>query len=82
MLLPFDHEVLASGLHRFRFPSQSRRGLVHQAIVDLDAPPGERISCLCDASLHGRLCKHKRFLITGNPGPWLKPRPRRARKKR
>lgn len=81
MLLPFDHEVVARGLHRFRFPSQSRKGVVHQVLVDLDAPPGERIHCLCEASLHGRMCKHKRFLITGHPGPWLRPRPRSGQRR-
>ena len=67
MLLPFQHEVVARGLHRFTFPSQSRRGLVHEVLVDLEAAPADRISCLCEASLHGRLCKHKRLLITGVP---------------
>lgn len=82
MLLPFEHEVLASGLHRFRFPSQSRKGLVHQVLVDLEAAPEDRISCLCEASLYGLLCKHKRFLITGRIGPWARPRPRSARRRR
>lgn len=69
MLLPFDHEVVARGLHRFTFPSQSRRGLVHEVLVDLEAAPGDRVSCRCDAALHGRFCKHKRLVITGRAFP-------------
>jgi hypothetical protein len=81
MLLPFEHEVVARGLHRFVFPSQSRKGLHHEVLVDLEAAPADRISCLCEASLYGRLCKHKRLVITGVPflprgGPVRRRRPR------
>lgn len=65
MLLPLRHEVLGPGLHRFVFPSESRAGVEHALLLDLhDAGPG-RLSCLCEASLHGRLCKHKRLFILG-----------------
>lgn len=79
MLLPFEHEVVARGLHRFVFPSQSRKGLHHEVLVDLEAAPADRISCLCEASLHGRFCKHKRLVITGVPFP---PRAGPARPRR
>lgn len=65
MLPPLRHEVLGPGLHRFVFPSESRRGVTHDVYLDLhDEGPG-RLSCLCEAGLHGRLCKHKRILILG-----------------
>lgn len=67
MLLPFEHEVVARNLHRFLFPSQSRKGLVHEVLVDLEAAPEDRILCRCDAALFGRFCKHKRLVITGVP---------------
>ena len=82
MLLPFQHEVVARGLHRFTFPSQSRKGLMHEVLVDLEAAPEDRISCLCEASLHGRFCKHKRLVITGHafpPGHLLRRRRPRVR---
>ena len=82
MLLPFEHEVVARGLHRFVFPSQSRKGLHHEVLVDLEAAPADRISCLCEASLHGRFCKHKRLVITGHPFPPPRPLPRRRRSSR
>lgn len=86
MLLPFQHEVVARGLHRFVFPSQSRKGLRHEVLVDLEAAPADRISCICEAALHGRFCKHKRLVITGHPFPPARvpygPGARRARPRR
>lgn len=65
MLLPVRHEVLGPGLHRFLFASETRKGVYHELLLDLeDAGPG-RLSCLCEASLHGRMCKHKRLFILG-----------------
>jgi hypothetical protein len=65
VLLPSRHEVLGPGLHRFVFPSESRDGLTHELLLDLhDSGPG-RLSCLCEAALHGRMCKHKRLFILG-----------------
>lgn len=65
MLLPVRHEVLGPGLHRFVFPSETRKGVYHELLLDLeDTGPG-RLSCLCEASLHGKLCKHKRLFILG-----------------
>lgn len=61
----FHHEVVAPRLHRFLFPSESRPGLVHELLLDLDARGPGRLSCLCEASLFGRVCKHKRLLIRG-----------------
>lgn len=63
VLRPLRHEVLGPGLHRFVFASESRAGLTHEVLVDLtDVGPG-RLSCLCEAALHGKLCKHKRAII-------------------
>lgn len=65
MLLPLRHEVLGPGLHRFVFPSESREGRTHELLLDLHDQGAGRISCLCEASLHGRVCKHKRLFILG-----------------
>lgn len=65
MRLRFTHEVVAPGLHRFRFASQTRPGLQHELWLDLDGPAEDRLACLCDAGLHGRFCKHKRFIVSG-----------------
>lgn len=65
MLLPIRHEVLGPGLHRFVFPSESRAGLTHELFLDLHEEGAGRISCLCEAALHGRVCKHKRLFILG-----------------
>ena len=65
MLLPLRHEVLGPGLHRFVFPSESRRGLTHELLLDLQETGPGRLSCLCEAALHGKVCKHKRLFILG-----------------
>ena len=65
MLLPSRHEVLGPGLHRFVFPSESRGGVTHELLLDLHEEGPGRLSCLCEASLHGRMCKHKRLFILG-----------------
>ena len=65
VLLPLRHEVLGPGLHRFVFPSESRAGVTHELLLDLEDPGPGRLSCLCEAALHGRLCKHKRLFILG-----------------
>lgn len=65
MALTYRHEVVAPGLHRFVFPSESRPGMAHELLLDLDAVGKERLSCLCEASLYGRMCKHKRAVILG-----------------
>lgn len=65
VLLPLRHEVLGPGLHRFVFPSESRRGLTHELLLDLHEEGAGRLSCLCEAALHGKMCKHKRLFILG-----------------
>lgn len=65
MLLPIRHEVLGPGLHRFVFPSESRRGVTHELLLDLHESGPARLSCLCEAALHNQLCKHKRLFILG-----------------
>lgn len=65
MLLPIRHESLGPGLHRFVFPSESREGVTHELLLDLHDTGAGRLSCLCEASLHGRMCKHKRLFILG-----------------
>jgi hypothetical protein len=82
---------VAPGLHRFVFPSQSRGDLVHELMLDLHATGPARLSCLCEASLYGRMCKHKRFVILAfsphaGRGPrawrWTRVRPRSGRNRR
>jgi len=68
MLRPVRHEVLGRRLHRFLFPSESRPGVVHELLVDLEDPGPGRLSCLCEAALHGQVCKHKRLFILGLVG--------------
>jgi hypothetical protein len=65
MLLPTRHEVVAPGMHRFVFPSESRPGVEHSLLVDLEDDGSGRLSCLCEAALHGRFCKHQRLLVLG-----------------
>ena len=65
MILPLRHEVLGPGLHRFVFPSESRAGVTHELLLDLHETGAGRLSCLCEAALHGRVCKHKRLFILG-----------------
>lgn len=64
-MLRYRHETLGPGLHRFVFDSESRPGLTHELLVDLHDPGEGRLSCLCEASLFGKMCKHKRALIQG-----------------
>jgi hypothetical protein len=61
----FDHEALPGGLHRFMFPSTTRRPLKHSLLLDLTAPPGspERLQCSCDAAAFNLLCKHRRWVL-------------------
>lgn len=63
--LPIRHEVLGPGLHRFVFPSESRAGVTHELLLDLHEEGPGRLSCLCEAGLHGQMCKHKRLFILG-----------------
>lgn len=65
MLLPLRHELLGPGLHRFVFPSESRAGVTHELLLDLHEEGAARLSCLCEAALHGQMCKHKRLFILG-----------------
>lgn len=65
VLRPIRREVLGPGLHRFVFASESREGLTHEVFLDLHEEGPARIVCLCEAALHGRLCKHKRLFILG-----------------
>ena len=60
MAVPYRHSVVAPNLHRFVFPSESRMGVEHELLLDLEAAPEDRISCLCEASLAGKPCKHRR----------------------
>lgn len=67
---PIVHERLGPGLHRFVFASASRGDVTHELLVDLqDDGPG-RYSCLCEAGLRGRLCKHKRAVM--DAPQWLR----------
>lgn len=59
MLEPVAHEVLGPGLHRFLFRSESRPEMTHELLYDLT---DGTTSCLCDAALHGRDCKHQRYV--------------------
>ncbi|HUR69253.1 MAG TPA: hypothetical protein VM370_08400 [Candidatus Thermoplasmatota archaeon] len=59
MLPPLRHEVLGPRLHRFVFASESRPGLTHELLLDLE---DGAVSCLCDAALRGRACKHQRLV--------------------
>lgn len=80
-MLSFRHEVVAPGLHRFVFPSESRPGLQHELLLDLEEHGPGRLHCLCEASLYGRMCKHKRLVILGwgrASGPADAPRKRRV----
>lgn len=62
----FTHEALGPGLHQFRFPSTSRRGVTHILTFEPGANvPAERLMCSCDASMFNQLCKHKRFILHG-----------------
>lgn len=89
MALTFSHELVAPGLHRFVFPSESRAHLEHELMLDLHAAGPERLSCLCEAALYGKMCKHKRFVIlrystrTQARGPrsfrWARSRPPRRK---
>lgn len=65
MLLPTRHEVVAPRLHRFVFPSESRGGVEHTVLVDFDESGSGHMSCLCEAALFGRFCKHQRVLVLG-----------------
>ena len=56
---PLRHEVLGPGLHKFVFASRSRRGLTHDLLYDLT---DGTVSCLCDAALRGRPCRHERYV--------------------
>jgi hypothetical protein len=58
MLPPLRHEVLGPRLHRFVFASESRPGLTHELLLDLE---DGSVSCLCDAALRGKTCKHRRL---------------------
>lgn len=65
MPLTFRHEIVGPGLHRFVFPSQTRDGVEHELLLDLHDDSEGRMSCLCEAALHGRFCKHKRLVVRG-----------------
>lgn len=65
MLLPTRHEVLGPRLHRFVFPSETRPGVEHAVLVDLEDDGSGHLSCLCEAALFGRFCKHQRLLVLG-----------------
>ena len=65
MTLRFRHEIVGPGLHRFVFPSETREGTEHELLLDLHDDGEGRLSCLCEASLFGRFCKHKRAVIRG-----------------
>lgn len=79
-MLRYRHESLGPGLHRFVFESESRPGLLHELLLDLDDPGEGRMSCLCEASLYGRLCKHKRAVILGLGRTGRRPPYRGARR--
>ena len=64
-MLRYTHELLGPGLHRFVFDSESRPGRKHELLVDLHDPGEGRLSCLCEASMYGKMCKHKRAVIYG-----------------
>jgi hypothetical protein len=70
----FRHETIAPNLHRFLFPSASRPGVEHELLLDLDQEGDERFSCLCEAALHDRPCKHKRAVQK-----WLSGRAQRSK---
>lgn len=62
----FTHEAQPGGVHTFTFPSTTRRGLKHHLTLEPNAArPEERLICTCEAGLFNRLCKHKRFVLTG-----------------
>ena len=94
MALAYHHEIVAPNLHKFVFKSESRAGVYHELLLDLDAQGAERLSCLCEAAMYGKMCKHKRLLIRGDPGRtgfgrsavrWIRrrtPRPRSGRARR
>jgi hypothetical protein len=64
-MLRYKHETLGPGLHRFVFDSESRPGHRHELLLDLHDAGEGRLSCLCEASLYGKMCKHKRAIIYG-----------------
>jgi hypothetical protein len=68
MALTYHHEIVAPNLHKFVFASETRPGLRHELLLDLDAVGEGRLTCLCEASLYGKLCKHKRLVIRGMTG--------------
>ncbi len=65
MALPYRHERVAPNLHRFVFPSESRSGKFHEVLLDLEASGPDRLSCLCEAAMYGKFCKHKRAIVRG-----------------
>ena len=94
MPLTYRHQVMAPNLHKFLFASETRPGVVHELLLDLEAAGPDRLSCLCEAATYGKMCKHKRLIIRGEPGHagfgrvavrWIKrrtPRPRSGRARR
>ena len=94
MPLTYSHQIVAPRLHKFLFASETRPGVVHELLLDLDAAGPDRLSCLCEAATYGKMCKHKRLIIRGearrsgfgrNAVRWLKrrtPRPRSGRTRR
>lgn len=62
----FRHEAMGGGLHQFKFPSRSRRGVTHILSLDLAATRAEeRLLCTCEGALFTRFCKHARWILTG-----------------
>lgn len=61
MVAPLRHEEVGPGLHRFVFPSERHPGVTYELLVDLHDEGEGRYSCLCDAGLHGKRCKHVRY---------------------
>lgn len=64
----FTHEAMGPGLHQFRFPSRSERGVTHILTLDFDVEGPGRLLCSCPAGVFGKLCKHARFLLNGPAG--------------
>lgn len=59
MAAPLAREDLGPGLTRYVFASGTRPGLTHELLHD--ATDGT-MSCLCEAGLLGRDCKHQRYV--------------------
>jgi hypothetical protein len=68
MALSYHHQIVAPNLHKFTFASESRPGVYHELLLDLEAEGPDRLSCLCEAAMYGKMCKHKRLVIRGEPG--------------